>query len=269
MRPLAGLGGVLAAIVALASSEPCLAAPKAPEGMRVVGPGIYRPLYAASPAERAVPVQAFFLDARPVTNADYLAFVESHPEWRRDQVARLFADESYLSHWQGPEELGSKVRAKSPVTWVSWFAAKAYCAARSVRLPSEREWELAALASEKSADGSRDPRWMSKILGFYSKPAVGLLPEVGTSKPNVWGIHDLHGLAWEWIYDFGASLVAADSREKGEGSKLRFCGASGANAQNPTDYANFMRVALRSSLEAPYTTARLGFRCAKDLKEKP
>ena len=242
--------------------------PKAPAGMAMVGPGVYRPLYAASPAERNVPVKAFFLDTKPVTNGEFLSFVRSNPEWRRDRVKRLFADEGYLTHWATVETLGYDIRSSSPVTQVSWFAAKAYCAAKTARLPTEREWELAALASESQADGSKDARWLARILAFYSKPAASpLLGDVGTGKPNAWGIHDMHGLIWEWIYDYGASLVSSDSREKGDGDKNRFCGASGANSRDPADYASFMRIAFRSSLEAPYTTARLGFRCARDLKE--
>jgi formylglycine-generating enzyme required for sulfatase activity len=236
--------------------------------MSRVGPGIYRPLYPTSAAEREVPVKAFWLDAKLVTNRDYLSFVEKSPAWRRDRVKRLLADESYLAHWGSADALGSEVRPASPVTNVSWFAAKAYCADRGARLPTEREWELAALAGDTVPDGSGDPRWVGRILAFYSKPARGTLADVGRAKPNFWGIYDMHGLVWEWISDFGASLVASDSREKGDGESNRFCGASGADSQNPSDYAAFMRVAYRSSLEAPYTTARLGFRCARDL-EKP
>ena len=106
-------------------------------------------------------------------------------------------------------------------------------------------------------------------LALRGKPAAGAVGESGKGKPNFWGIEDLHGLTWEWIHDFGASLVSSDSREKGEGQKLRFCGASGASARDPSDYASFMRVAFRSSLEAPYTTARLGFRCARNIRSSP
>jgi formylglycine-generating enzyme required for sulfatase activity len=253
-------------LTAAAGAEPRTVV--APPGMSRVGPGIYRPLYPASAAEREVPVKAFWLDVKLVTNRDYLSFVGRNPAWRRDRVKRLLADETYLAHWESADKLGSEVRASSPVTNVSWFSAKAYCAERGARLPTEREWELAGLAGDSVPDGSGDPRWVGRILAFYSKPARGVLGDVARGKPNFWGIYDMHGLVWEWISDFGASLVASDSREKGDGERNRFCGASGADAQNPSDYAAFMRVAYRSSLEAPYTTARLGFRCARDL-EKP
>jgi formylglycine-generating enzyme required for sulfatase activity len=264
------LGSVLA--VALTLTSAAAAAPRRPAppaGMSRVGPGAYEPLYPASPSERSVAVKAFWLDRKPVTNRDFLAFVRKNPQWRRDHVTRLFADEGYLAQWASVDALGDGARTTSPVTGVSWFAAKAYCSAKGARLPSEREWELAALASETAADGSKSPAWLARILSFYSTPTPAALPDVGSGKPNYWGVYDLHGLIWEWVYDYGASLVTVDSREKGAAAQQRFCGASGADAQTPSDYAAFMRVAFRSSLEASFTTARLGFRCAADIKVNP
>jgi formylglycine-generating enzyme required for sulfatase activity len=245
-------------------------APVAPAGMVLVGPGVYRPLYPASPSERQVSVRRFFLDTKPVTNRAFLAFVGEHPEWRRDRVTRLFADAGYLAAWESADALGARARPLAPVTNVSWFAARAYCAARGARLPTEREWELAAAASERARDGSDDPSFSARILAFYAEPAAApSLRDVGRGHANFYGVYDLHGLVWEWIFDYGASLVASDSREKGDADRNRFCGTAGANAQAPSDYAAFMRIAFRSSLEAAYTTERLGFRCAADVKEAP
>jgi formylglycine-generating enzyme required for sulfatase activity len=270
---MARLGPCLLVVAVATLANAALAEPrrpKVPAGMAIVGPGTYRPLYPASPSEREVSVKAFLLDKKPVTNREFLAFVRNNPEWRRDHIKRLFADEGYLGHWLAADALGKIARPKAPVTEVSWFSARAYCAARGARLPKEREWELAALASETKPDASRDPDFVERILAFYAEPASSpKLRDVGALKPNFWGIHDLHGLVWEWIDDYGASLVSFDSREKGEVDQNLFCGASGADARDPSDYASFMRIAFRSSLEAPYTTARLGFRCAKDLEEAP
>jgi formylglycine-generating enzyme required for sulfatase activity len=239
---------------------------RATSGMARVGPGTYRPLYPASPAERDVTVAAFLLDVRPVTNAEFLAFVRMRPEWRRDQVKRLFADSDYLSHWESALRLGDKAGPRQPVTRVSWFGAKAYCAARGARLPTEREWELAAAAAKTTPDGSADPAWLERILAWYAQPAaMAELPHAGRGAPNYWGVRDLHGLVWEWVYDYGASLVTVDSREKGDGDQTRFCGSAGADARDPSDYAAFMRIAFRSSLEAAYTSGRLGFRCARSI----
>ena len=50
-----------------------------------VGPGVYRPIFPAQPSEREVRVPAFMLDETPVTNAQFHAFTQAHPEWQRIQ----------------------------------------------------------------------------------------------------------------------------------------------------------------------------------------
>lgn len=233
-----------------------------------IGPGIYRPAFPASPRETAVAVAAFELDRTPVTNREFLAFVAAVPRWRRDRIKAIHADRDYLGHWAEPLELGPTAPATAPVVRVSWFAAKAYCGWRGGRLPTEREWELAALASETERDAGADPAWQAQILAWYATPAPAVLPAVGRGRANAWGVHDLHGLTWEWVYDFGAALVASDDRERGDAARDRYCGAGAALAQDPADYATFMRLAYRSSLQARYTTKNLGFRCAHDVPVK-
>jgi formylglycine-generating enzyme required for sulfatase activity len=112
--------------------------------------GTYLPLYTpppppgtpAAPRTR-VAVAAFDMDVRAVTNAEYLAFVTTHPEWRRSHVQSLFADESYLRHWRGDLDPGDRAIAASPVVYVSWFAARAYLASVGKTLATTDEWEYA------------------------------------------------------------------------------------------------------------------------------
>ena len=232
--------------------------------MKAVGPGMYRPLYPPTPRETEIPVRRFFLDRLPVTNRDFARFVRANLEWRRSAPSRILADESYLSHWQSDVEPGEVVGGSTPVVRVSWFAAKAFCAARHARLPTEAEWELAAAASATQADAANDPVWRDKISAWYASPTPKRLDVVGKGVPNVWGVVDLHGLVWEWVLDFNSSLVTGDSRESGDKDKMRFCGAGALGATDKTDYVKFMRVAFRSSLRADFTTGNLGFRCAAD-----
>ncbi len=209
-----------------------------------------------------VNLPGFQLDRHPVTNAQFLSFVRAHPEWRRDRVARLFADPQYLSHWSGPTTLGAAARPSQPVTRVSWFAAKAYCEARGERLPGWYEWEFAAAADERSPDARRDPAWRQRMLDWYAKPSSQPLAGVGSLPANYYGVFDLHGLVWEWVLDYNALLVSNDGREQGGADRARFCGEGALSAADRENYAVLMRIAFLSSLEASYTTANLGFRCA-------
>jgi formylglycine-generating enzyme required for sulfatase activity len=209
-----------------------------------------------------IPIARFSLDRRPVTNAEFLAFVVRHPSWRRDHVVSLFADRDYLSQWAGALALGEAAAARQPVTRVSWFAARAYCESVGARLPTWYEWEFAAAADEHQADARRDPAWRESILRWYGEPASRSMPNVGVGPPNYYGIQDLHGLVWEWVEDFGALLVSGDSRDQGDPDKLQFCGAGALSLQDKDNFAVLMRIAFLSALEGRSTARSLGFRCA-------
>ncbi|HND29368.1 MAG TPA: formylglycine-generating enzyme family protein [Myxococcota bacterium] len=228
-----------------------------------VGAGTYRPLYPASPEEGELPVAAFLLARHPVTVQQFLDFVRENAVYQRGTISPLLADQGYLAAWKGALEPGLSPQA--PVTGVSWFAARAYCEARGERLPTEAEWEWAAAASSSKADATKDPAFVAEILNWYALPSPAVLPAVGLHPPNFWGIQDLHGLVWEWVEDFNSTVVTVDNRSDGDPDRLRFCGGGAASAAAKEDYAAFMRVAFRASLQATYTTSTLGFRCARSL----
>lgn len=219
-------------------------------------------------AKAPVAVAAFELRTEPVTNAEFLAFVQARPDWRRDRVATVFADSGYLAHWQSATVLGAEALPGQPVTRVSWFAAQAYCESEGARLPSWHEWELAAAADATRADARKDPAWREAVLAWYGRPSNTPLPPVG-GDANLYGVRDLNGLVWEWVLDFNAMMVSYDSREQNGADTLRFCGAGAASMDQKENYASLMRVAMLSALTAVDTTTNLGFRCARSTGEVP
>jgi len=210
-----------------------------------------------------VRIEAFALMRKPVTNAEFLAFVQKNPQWRRDRVAGVLAEKHYLSNWQSPTQLGAKAQPEQPVVWVSWFAANAYCESIGARLPTWSEWEYAAAADETRRDARKDPAWRERILAWYSRPSSEVLPRAGLQAPNAYGIQDLHGLVWEWTDDYSSLLVSGDNRNQGDTDKAKFCGAGALSMDDRENYAVLMRVAMLSSLEGNNATGNLGFRCAR------
>ena len=249
---------------ACAAAGVSCAAANVPAGMVVIPGGLFRPLFASPTDYREVPVAAFCLDALPITNGDFLAFVGANPNWQRSRVKRLFAEEAYLKNWAGDLTLGTNAPPEEPVTFVSWFAARAYAQWKGKRLPTTAEWELAAAASATGPDGKNDPDFQRQLRIWYAS-RNGKLASVGAGQPNYWGAHDLHGLVWEWVSDFSAAMVTGDGRADTELDRQLFCGSGAVGARDLTDYAAFMRYGLRSSLKADYCIHNLGFRCAKDL----
>jgi formylglycine-generating enzyme required for sulfatase activity len=106
--------------------------------------------------------------------------------------------------------VGNPSRAKEPsrpVEMVSWDDATAFCAKLSAmdtgfdyRLPTEAEWEYACRAgttTRYSCGDDLDPQfaWFRDNSGRMTHP-------VGQTRPNGWGLYDMHGNVWEWCQDW-------------------------------------------------------------------
>lgn len=249
------------AALALAASAAFGAAAAEPGAMVPVPAGLYAPFQrvktqtsqtdAPAPPQR---VGAFRLDVEPVTNAEFLAFVTAHPEWRKSRIKPLFADLGYLRRWSGDLEAAG---AAEPVTNVSFFAAQAYCKARGLRLPTTDQWEYALADAGRGKEAVR-----ARALDWLARPNEARPPAVGEGPANGYGLKDMVGLVWEWTYDFDAYATTAESRDPNGKEGGAFCGGAAAGVADLTDYPAFMRFAMRASLKADYTADNLGFRCA-------
>jgi len=226
--------------------------------------GEYIPLYGRDSLK--VKIDNFLMDVYPVTNLEYVSFVKKYPKWEKSKVIKLFADESYLRAWKSDTILSKNQKENSPITQVSWFAAKEYCECQGKRLPTIDEWEYAAMANKTIADARKLETYNQFILGWYEKPKT-FNDTIGSTFKNYWKVYDLHGLVWEWTSDFNSVLVSGESRKDVDTDNNLFCGSASINATDLMNYAAFMRYAIRGSLKAKYTMKNLGFRCVKDNKK--
>ena len=181
-------------------------------------------------------------------------------------------------------EPGFEQTGSHPAVCISWHEAQAYAAwlgrrtGKPYRLPSEAEWEYAARAGTTTsysfggdesqlcdygrfADlGSQFP-WRG---GCRSDAKHGPI-QVGTLKPNPWGLFDMHGNAWEWAADCWTSdplqIPTDGSAFAREGAcEVGFVRGGGWPAQY-----NRVRSAQRLSMTTTTRSYHVGFRVALTL----
>ena len=108
-----------------------------------------------------------------------------------------------------PQAPASWGRGKMPVINVSWIDANKYVGwlsqvtGKDYRLLSEAEWEYVARAgaSTRYTWGEDLGRGNANCDGCGSLWDLKQTAPVGSFEPNVFGLYDVHGNAWEWVED--------------------------------------------------------------------
>jgi formylglycine-generating enzyme required for sulfatase activity len=222
-------------------------------------------------------VSEFYVSRFPVTQDEYLRFVRAtgHPvpairslpliaEGGRDTLFRELAAAYAWSNDRPPAGY-----AMHPVVLITFDDALAYCRwlseeiGRSVRLPTEAEWEKAARGG---ADGFRypwgneiDPSRCNFLDDSASKRERGTRP-AGMYQPNAYGLYDMCGNVWEWVSDwYGADYYGAadphDPRGPETGSLRIVRGGSWVN-----DDVSMLRCAYRHKVPPDTYAYSVGFR---------
>ena len=163
--------------------------------------------------QHTVTLDAFWIGQTEVTNLMFAAFLNEMGNQVEERASWLNAAAEDVAILQGQEGqwLPRRGFEDHPVTFVTWYAARAYCTWAGGRLPSEAEWEKAA----RGADGRIFP-WGDEIdcslANYIDCRAGGSLPAgsypAGASPYNAL---DMTGNVWEWVSDWHAADYYASS----------------------------------------------------------
>jgi len=209
------------------------------------------------PAHR-VTVAPFSIDKYEVSYGQYDSCVAAHAcspahyddgqclMWTSDGISRVTIPHKYRS-------------PQSPVVCVTWQQAREYCAYKGGSLPTEAQWEYAALAGRdvmyswgnQAPDASR-----------CTQPSNRCPVKSGTYPPNAAGLYDMTGNVWEWTYDrYQADYYAEGKRDNPTGPEVgRYRVIRGGGWYST---AAQLRIKNRQWFVPEYGEVSLGFRCVK------
>lgn len=201
-------------------------------------------------------VLRYYLDRHEVTNADYQEFLQSKAyaaiSWPQGAQPERFVDSTGQPGPRDWSEGGPPAGAEAlPVAGISAYEAEAYAAWRKRRLPTDREWLLAACFDPATGRHRRFP-WGAE-LAVGEREALRSLSPVGSREldRSPWDIRDLGFNVSEWVRlgeEFGV-----------RGLSTRFLSP---------DLARGARDWSKSPLPS-YRHSSLGFRCARSVPEPP
>jgi ergothioneine biosynthesis protein EgtB len=232
-------------------------------------------------SQLAVEVADFTIDSLPVTNAEYLAFVQSgaygdERYWRaEDWKWKQLTDLHHPRNWTARDGVWScrtlfdsiplRLAGSWPV-YVSLAEARAYASWRGKRLPTEAEFHRAAYGGPDGretchpwGDADPEPRHGNFNFNNWSPVPAGSRP-AGASR---WGVHELVGNGWEWTDTAFAPFPGFSpmpsypdySKDFFDGKHFVVKGASWATP------AGLIRPSFRNWYQAHYPHVFAKFRC--------
>ena len=189
--------------------------------------------------EQTVP--DFYIGSHEVTGRVWRSVMDGHPEVR----GIAFCDEC-------------------PVIDVSWDEVQVCIAqlnkmtGKQYRLPTEAEWEFAAMGGNESKgylySGSDT---LSKTVWYERNTGMELQP-VGTKLPNELGIYEMSGNVWEWCADRYRPFSTSTETPEPSGQTARYV-LRGGSAE---DSAKVCRIKSRVGYPPSFSSYSAGFRLA-------
>ena len=211
-----------------------------------------------------VNLDAFYMDAYEVTNAQYKKFMDA-----TGHAAPQF--------WNHPRVN----KPNQPVVGVVWSDVEAYAEWAGKRLPTEAEWEKAARGGlvqkqypwgDDELDGtqcnfadSNAPDLTEKWADRNADDGYEYTASVGSYTPNGYGLYDMAGNVWEWCANWYETDYTRQAAEEATSTTWGVLHERVLRSGSWDTESYNHRVAMRNHALPSHSSSNVGFRCAQDI----
>jgi formylglycine-generating enzyme required for sulfatase activity len=158
--------------------------------------------------QHKVKLDAFWMQTHEVTWDSYLMFMFAdqakeveHPDAMVDALSRPTGPHLEMSFGRGNNGFPAiSMTQHAANKYAEWLSAKT---GEFYRLPTEAEWEYACRAGSTT---DMPPAQLGEYAWFKANSpmgnfSAGTYHQIGTKKPNAWGLYDMLGNVMEWTLD--------------------------------------------------------------------
>jgi len=210
--------------------------------------------------EHKVSLSSYYIGETEVTQELWQAVMNNNPSQFKDSVKNPVEQVTWLDCIKFCNELTKKVMGNEHCVYtINGTSITADFRKKGFRLPTEAEWEYAAMGGEKSKYAGCNTEGELESYAWYDANSNNKTHEVGTKKANKYGLYDMSGNVWEWCWDWY-------SRSTPTGGKDPVGAVSGFNRVNRGGSwyyrASFCGRAFRIFNDPSYSNNFLGLRLA-------
>ncbi len=148
------------------------------------------------------------------------------------------------------------IYSSHPVTYVSWYAAREFCKIKGWRLPTEKEWDIAAGTSKRTYPWGNNPPTCARAnfasIATTGSYCAGDTVSVSTKLADSAGLYHMAGNVFEWT----SKIIEKSDKDENQEDRVITGGAWDSPAKE-------LKNSERPSQLPTSTLANLGFRCVK------